>query len=64
MRVTIHKDHGLTIVCPDETPVDIFMHNDGAVSINISPDEDDGDGDDDGEPDFDPCWSDTMLGRN
>ncbi|NQT12911.1 MAG: hypothetical protein HQ582_09180 [Planctomycetes bacterium] len=62
MRITIHKDHGLTIDDVGDTPVDVFMHDSGSVSVSINPsDEDDDDG---GDQEPDPCWSDSMLGRN
>lgn len=67
MRITIHKQHGVTIEDVGDTPVDIFMHDNRAVSININLDDDDGDDGEDEEPELDPgpcCWVGVLSGRN
>lgn len=61
MRVTIHKDHGITIDDIDDQLVELFVAEGGHISVTINPGDDDGDDD---EPEPGPCWSDSMLGRN
>jgi hypothetical protein len=62
MRVTIHKDHGVTLEDIDDQLVQLFVAENGHISVTINCDDDDGDDDDESEPDS--CWSDAMLGRN
>lgn len=62
MRVTIHKDHGVTIEDIDDQLVELFVAEGGHISVTINLYDDDGDDDDEPEPD--PCWSNSILGRN
>lgn len=60
MRVTIYKDHGVTIEDIDDQLVQLFVAENGHISVTINLYDDD----DEDEPEPDPYWSDAMLGRN